>query len=183
MGEPYTTHLLTLNEVAVPPERLRSLDKEKVERIAASIKEIGLQNPISVRRPHDREYRLVAGLHRLEAMRLLGENMILAGVMTCDDTDARLWEISENLDRAELTPDERRAHTEAWKVLVGRSRGRSKLKGGTFLPFPRGAATRAGIKQLLAGQASTRRPSATTTSSRSSPRTIPTLPQPRRTPA
>ena len=44
------------------------------------------------------------GLHRLEAKKRLGDTTIACFVMEGDERVARMWEISENLHRAELTP-------------------------------------------------------------------------------
>jgi len=63
---------LSLEEIYVPVKLRKTLDPEKVEAIAESILEDGQRTPIQVRRDNDR-YVLIAGLHRLEAMRALGE--------------------------------------------------------------------------------------------------------------
>jgi ParB/RepB/Spo0J family partition protein len=77
-----------------------------VSRLAQSIKEIGLQHPISVL-AKDGRFILVAGRHRLEAMRQLGAEDIETNAVPMDDRDARMWTIAENLYRAELTVQER----------------------------------------------------------------------------
>ncbi len=46
----------------------RKVDLKAVQRLADSISQVGLLNPITV----DREYTLIAGLHRLEAVKMLG---------------------------------------------------------------------------------------------------------------
>jgi ParB-like chromosome segregation protein Spo0J len=117
MAEPFRTQLLNLNEIVVP-ESHRKVDKEAVKKLAASIKEIGLQQPISVRRPVKGEYQLITGAHRLEAVRYLGEWSILASVMVVNDVDARLWEISENLHRSDLTVTERATQIAEWIRLI-----------------------------------------------------------------
>ena len=66
-----------LAEIYVPSKLRKTLDPRKVEAIAESVIEIGLQTPIQVRRDKDR-YVLVTGLHRLEALRALGEETIQA---------------------------------------------------------------------------------------------------------
>lgn len=66
-----------LDEIYVPTSRRNTLDTGKVEALAESILEDGLQTPISVRRDKER-YVLVSGFHRLEAMRALGESAIPA---------------------------------------------------------------------------------------------------------
>ena len=44
-------------------ERLRAEDPAKIKALAASMAEIGLQQPISVWAPNDETCHLVAGLH------------------------------------------------------------------------------------------------------------------------
>ena len=59
--------LVHITEVVVPDGR-RELRPAKVKAIAASIAEVGLLHPITIR--PDRT--LIAGLHRLEAYKSLG---------------------------------------------------------------------------------------------------------------
>src|SRR5262249_31535186 len=89
-------------------------DHAKVDAIAESIEALGLQNPISVCRDGD-GYLLVAGKHRLEAVKTLGHRVIAATVIT--HGNRLLWEIDENLARAELTPEEKREHLKRRKEL------------------------------------------------------------------
>lgn len=83
-------------------DRLRPVDPAHVEAIAASIAQIGLENPISVR-PDGNRYRLVAGAHRLAAMQALGWINADAVIKNVNDVEARLVEIDENLMRRELS--------------------------------------------------------------------------------
>jgi len=69
-----------LDEIYVPTRFRSTLDARKVEALAESIIENGLQTPIQVRRDESR-YVLVTGLHRLEALRALGESVIQAYVV------------------------------------------------------------------------------------------------------
>jgi len=94
----------TRHRVAVPA---------KVEAIKASISEIGLRTPITVsaaREGDDWRFTLVAGAHRMEALRQLGEDMIDAVIMEGSPEDAELWEIDENFARAERTDAQRADH-------------------------------------------------------------------------
>ncbi len=61
--------------IYVPVKRAKTLDAEKVERIAESILEEGLNTPVLVREDGDR-FVLVEGLHRLEALKSLGETAV-----------------------------------------------------------------------------------------------------------
>jgi ParB/RepB/Spo0J family partition protein len=68
---------ITIDEVYVPARLRAALDLEKVDTLAESILELGQQTPISVR--HDgKRYVLVAGLHRMEACKALGEDSMTA---------------------------------------------------------------------------------------------------------
>lgn len=113
------------------PKRLRPLDEATVDRIAASIAEIGLKQPISVRVASKgvtedgevflNEPFLVAGRHRLAALKQLGYAFAPCVEVADDDLLAQLWEIDENLIRAELSAAEQAAHLqrrkEVWEQL------------------------------------------------------------------
>lgn len=108
---------LFIENITVPAHRARGLDAPAVDRLAESIKAIGLQTPISVRM-HGDDLVLIAGLHRLEAAKRLGWDRIDAVYLDGDERDARLWEISENLHRAELSAVERAEHIDEWRRLT-----------------------------------------------------------------
>jgi ParB-like chromosome segregation protein Spo0J len=50
---------------------------------------------------------LIAGRHRLEAVRMLGWDEIPVIVSDGTEIEAKMWEIAENLHRADLTVMER----------------------------------------------------------------------------
>jgi ParB/RepB/Spo0J family partition protein len=99
---------------------------EAVARLASSIERIGLRTPVTVRympeRPSasgtDDSYVLVTGAHRLAAVKLLGWQKIECFVSDCNEVDAQLWEIAENLHRAELTVLERDEQIAKWVALT-----------------------------------------------------------------
>ena len=64
-----------IDKIYVPAGKRKALDLEKVEELAEDILENGLQKPIYVRLGEGR-YVLQEGLHRVEAMKLLGETLI-----------------------------------------------------------------------------------------------------------
>ncbi|HEX6102578.1 MAG TPA: ParB N-terminal domain-containing protein [Alphaproteobacteria bacterium] len=64
-----------VDQIYVPAQLRRTLDPEKVQRLAEDILSAGQKTPIQVRRDGGR-FVLVTGLHRLEAMRALGESAI-----------------------------------------------------------------------------------------------------------
>jgi ParB/RepB/Spo0J family partition protein len=92
----------------------RSLQSDKVRIIADSMSKISLKTPITVRKCKT-GFRLVTGLHRFEAAKLLGWKKIDAFLLCGSKSDANLWEDSENLHRAELTVLERADRIERWR--------------------------------------------------------------------
>ncbi len=73
-------HELEIAAIYVPVKRMKTLDPARVEALAEDIIEHGQKTPISVR--HERRadgterYVLVEGLHRLEALKALGETTV-----------------------------------------------------------------------------------------------------------
>ena len=140
-------------DTIVVEERLSSgLDEEKVEALAISMGDSGLQVPILVHPYHaidpdhpDRwgepdggRFRLVAGAHRLEAARRLGwktiETLVLYGAVS--PHEVRLIEVEENLMRAELTPLDRArfhaCHKDLYERVFPETRHGGNRKSGEF---------------------------------------------------
>ena len=66
-----------LAEIQVPMKFKGTLDEAKVATLAEDILSNGQKTPIQVRRDEKtKRYVLIAGLHRLEALRSLGETSI-----------------------------------------------------------------------------------------------------------
>ncbi|MET4277409.1 MULTISPECIES: ParB/RepB/Spo0J family partition protein [unclassified Bradyrhizobium] len=111
----------TIDDIHIPPGR-RALDENTVVNLMRSIERLGLQSPPSIRfatvmidgEECDSWPVLVAGRHRLEAMRRLGHMWITCVVLNISDVDAELTEISENLHRAELTVLQRDGQIARW---------------------------------------------------------------------
>lgn len=102
-------------------ERLRPLHPDRVLAIKSSIEEIGLRTPLTVMaKPDGEDTRmiLVAGHHRLEALRQIGEEATECFVIDDDEIDAKLWEIAENLCRAGLSKEERDEHIRRYAELL-----------------------------------------------------------------
>ncbi len=62
-------------QIRVPVKRAKTLDPAKVQEIAESMLEEGQTTPIRVRKSKD-GYVLIEGLHRLEALKALGEETV-----------------------------------------------------------------------------------------------------------
>jgi ParB-like chromosome segregation protein Spo0J len=103
-------------------DRRREADTGKVSVLAESMGALGLQQPITVRVVPDEngvnDVLLVTGLHRLKAAEKLGWDQIDALEVDLDDIDCQLWEIAENLHRAELTALQRSEQIAEWSRLM-----------------------------------------------------------------
>lgn len=139
MTDPIPIALIT------PGIRIREIDEKTVEGLMASINEVGLLHPIIVRpfivvtdgraKPG---YILVAGLHRLEAMKRRGATHIPATVVEVSDLLATIAECDENLCGSNLSPAERalftRRRKDAYEALhpetahgaIGKGREKSR---------------------------------------------------------
>lgn len=115
---------IPLDLIDAHPEA-RPIDPAGVAKLALSIGEGGLINPVLLRPIGDR-YQSIAGGHRIEATRELGEETIRANVREMDDDDAMLVMIDENLMRIDLTPAERAMQTAKRKEIYERKHPETK---------------------------------------------------------
>ena len=95
--------LIMVNKIVVGA-RARPVTDARVGSLINSIAEVGLLNPVTVVKEvviHCGQsvdgYTLIAGAHRLEAMRRLGHSKIEATVVDMDKHERRLAECDENL--------------------------------------------------------------------------------------
>ncbi len=90
--------LVQISEIVVHPRR-RNVAPESVRELADSISALGLLNPITV----DHNHILIAGLHRLEAAKLLNWTEIECSVSSLEGLMAEMAELDENFVRANLS--------------------------------------------------------------------------------
>lgn len=146
-------------EDIVVGKRLRPLDEAEVQKKMDSIREVGLLTSITVTlegpkgRPPRNEYRLRAGLHRLEAVRRLGWTQIPATVAGLVGLRAELIEVDENLEQTTLTPAQRVAFTARRKELYERLYPETK-KGAAQTAGRKRAAADAGLDCKVCSEAS-----------------------------
>ncbi|HEY7667470.1 MAG TPA: ParB/RepB/Spo0J family partition protein [Actinomycetota bacterium] len=92
--------------VAPNPKQPRThFDDETIGALAASIREVGILQPIVVRRA-DAGYELIAGERRLRAARMAGLATIPVVVRDTDDSDTLREALIENIHRQDLGPIE-----------------------------------------------------------------------------
>ena len=91
-----------ISRIVIGPNR-RELDMSFVKELARSIDESGLIHPITV----NKEFTLIAGLHRLEAVKMLGHRKIRCTMMDLNGLQAEMAEIDENFVRNPLDESEK----------------------------------------------------------------------------
>jgi ParB family chromosome partitioning protein len=109
-------------------------DEDALESLAASIRELGVLQPVLVREVGQDEYELIAGERRWRASRMAGLRAIPALVQESTDEASLRKALVENLHRADLNPMEEAA---AYQQLIedfgltheelGRRVGRSRV--------------------------------------------------------
>lgn len=127
-------------------DRKRVINRGALDRLKKSIEDIGLHTPLSVRRTDQgvTPWLLVTGMHRLQACIELGKTEVEVREETGTEDDAKLWEIDENLCRAELSEIDRAEHLRDRKVIYERLHPQAKAAIGADLAAKRWADNAAG---------------------------------------
>jgi ParB family chromosome partitioning protein len=76
---------------------------DEIESLMASIKQVGLLEPLVVRPVGDR-FGLIAGHRRLTALKLLGKALCLAKILDVSEKDALIIRMHENSHRENVNP-------------------------------------------------------------------------------
>lgn len=98
----------SINEVplsqihANPDQPRRDFDEESLKELSDSIREIGIIQPITLRKIKDRDYQIIAGERRFRAAQLAGQTTIPAYVRTADDENVMEMALIENIQREDL---------------------------------------------------------------------------------
>jgi ParB family chromosome partitioning protein len=106
-----------VNAIAPNPKQPRThFDDEALAGLATSIREVGILQPLVVRRTTEGRYELIAGERRLRAARAAGLPVVPVVLRDSGD-DAMLRDaLIENIHREDLNPIEQ---AEAFKALLG----------------------------------------------------------------
>ena len=79
-----------------------NFDQEALEELAASIRSLGLIQPITVRRTDSGRYQIISGERRFRASKMAGLTTIPAYVRTADDENVMEMALIENIQREDL---------------------------------------------------------------------------------
>ena len=107
-GDVQTEGTSNLNEIALnlidpnPNQPRREFDEDAMRELAASIKEIGIITPITLRQMTDGRYQIIAGERRWRASQLAGLMSIPAYIRTVEDENVMEMALVENIQREDL---------------------------------------------------------------------------------
>ena len=94
---------IELSKITVNPNQPRhEFDPVALQELADSISEIGIIQPITLRKLSDDEYQIIAGERRFRASQLAGLTSIPAYIRTADDENVMEMALIENIQREDL---------------------------------------------------------------------------------
>ncbi|WP_297773065.1 ParB/RepB/Spo0J family partition protein [uncultured Roseovarius sp.] len=138
------TREMALDDIEVH-ERLRPVDEMGLGAILMTLREgEAPSDPVDVRRVRRNgvvSYRLIDGMHRVEAARRQGQLTIRASIYEGTDADARMMEIERNLARAEMKPVDRAVFLLAYKEAYEKKYPEARAAIGEALAAKRWDAT------------------------------------------
>ena len=87
---------------ANPNQPRREFSEEALQELADSIKELGIIQPITLRKMGKEKYQIIAGERRFRASQLAGKTTIPAYILKADDEDTMEMALIENIQREDL---------------------------------------------------------------------------------
>ncbi|PID71355.1 MAG: chromosome partitioning protein ParB [Flavobacteriales bacterium] len=98
---------LSVEKIVVNPYQPRTqFHRGDLEELAASIKQLGVIQPITVRKLPDNTFQLVSGERRFRASKLVGLETIPAYIRIANDQEMLEMALVENIQRKDLDPIE-----------------------------------------------------------------------------
>ena len=107
-SEVHTEGSSNLNEIEItqiepnPNQPRREFDQDALEELATSIRELGIIQPITVRKMNGEKYQIIAGERRWRASQIAGMTKIPAYIVTVEDQNAMEMALVENIQREDL---------------------------------------------------------------------------------
>ena len=98
---------LDIDSIEINPFQPRTnFNEESLQELASSIKELGVIQPITVRKLDFNKYQLISGERRLRASRLIGLATVPAYIRIANDNESLIMALVENIQRHDLDPIE-----------------------------------------------------------------------------
>lgn len=94
---------IELSKISANPNQPRRVfEEEALEELAASIRQIGVIQPITLRKVNDNSYQIIAGERRFRASQKAGLKSIPAYIKTAEDETVMEMALIENIQREDL---------------------------------------------------------------------------------
>ena len=98
---------LDIESIEINPFQPRTnFNEETLQELAKSIKELGVIQPITVRKLDFNKFQLISGERRLRASKLIGLKTIPAYIRLANDNESLVMALVENIQRHDLDPIE-----------------------------------------------------------------------------
>lgn len=98
---------LDIHSIEINPFQPRThFNEETLQELATSIKELGVIQPITVRKLDFDKYQLISGERRLRASKIAGLQTIPAYIRIANDNESLIMALVENIQRHDLDPIE-----------------------------------------------------------------------------
>ena len=101
------THEILISQIVPNPFQPRiKFDQEKLNELAISIEQLGIIQPITVRKMKEDEFQLISGERRFKAAKIAGLDKIPAYIRIANDKEMLEMALVENIQRENLNPIE-----------------------------------------------------------------------------
>lgn len=98
---------LEIDAIEINPFQPRTnFNEESLQELSTSIKELGVIQPITVRKLDYNKYQLISGERRLRASKLAGLETVPAYIRIANDNESLVMALVENIQRHDLDPIE-----------------------------------------------------------------------------
>lgn len=98
---------LEIDAIEINPFQPRSnFNEESLRELASSIKELGVIQPITVRKLDFNKFQLISGERRLRASKIAGLQVVPAYIRIANDNESLTMALVENIQRHDLDPIE-----------------------------------------------------------------------------
>lgn len=87
---------------ANPNQPRREFNEEALQELAASIKELGVIQPVTLRKTDNDKYQIIAGERRFRASQIAGKDTIPAYIIDADNKNTMEMALTENIQREDL---------------------------------------------------------------------------------
>ncbi|MDE5912920.1 MAG: ParB/RepB/Spo0J family partition protein, partial [Muribaculaceae bacterium] len=94
---------IPLDQITPNPDQPRSFfDEEALEELASSIRELGIIQPLSLRKTGPASYQIIAGERRYRAAKMAGLESVPAYIRTANEAELTEMALIENIQREDL---------------------------------------------------------------------------------